>query len=162
MSWAGQRTHKVMLQTKSALFGLQHQKTLLFRSHPFSTLTSHSVHRHSVQTAPRQQPQPARKTTNKRRRTEVCFFPPTNRFSDLSPYNRLQEIQHCSVFSLAFIFQKLQFDNIGFYHTAVFLFFLVCFSPFFGFFRTASFTFLSLCVFVSTSHLPLEYLCLVQ
>jgi hypothetical protein len=41
-------------------------------------------------------------------------------------------------------------------------YFFLDFSSFFVFFQTASFTFLSLCIFVSISHLPLEILCLVQ
>jgi hypothetical protein len=103
---------------------------------------------------PRQQPQQARKTTNERRRTEVVFFPPTNRFSDLSPYNRLLVIQHCSVISLSFFSKKFQSDNICFYYTVIFLFFLVCFFFFFGFFSDSVIYFfvsLHLCIYFSSS-----------
>ncbi len=81
------------------------------------------------------------------RRTEVFFFPPSNRFSDVSPYNRLQVIQHCSVISLSFFFKKLQSG----------LFFL----PFLFFFRQRHLLFcLSASLYLYLFHIFLWKFCL--
>jgi hypothetical protein len=57
----------------------------------------------------------ARKEGNDQMEEDRTFFPPqTNRFPDLSPYNRLQVIQHCSVFSLSVFFEVFLSDNILF------------------------------------------------
>ena len=108
----------------------------------------------AVHIVPRQQQQQAGKTTNERRKTEVVFFPPTNRFSDLSLYNRIQVIQHCSVFSFSFFSQKLQSDNNCFKYTVIFLFVLVCFFFLFGFFSDSVIYFfvsLHLCIYFKSS-----------
>ena len=90
----------------------------------------------AVHIVPRQQQQQAGETTNERRKTEVVFFPPTNRFFDLSLYNRIQVIQHCSVFPLSFFFPRIPiWQNLFLIHRHFPFRFGLFFLPFWVFFR---------------------------
>ncbi len=158
-----QNTHKNLSpEPLSPSLADNNPSRLLCPTHPCTHHTSYYVHRFGGAHCAKTKTPDSKAVTTTTGGGQKFFFPQTNRFPDLSPYNRLQVIQHCSVISLSFFFQKLQSDNICFKYTVIFFFFLVRFSSFFVFFQTASFTFLSLCIFVSISHLLLEILCLVQ
>ena len=109
-----QHTQKVIPRTNLPLFGLQHAPTsplsnpprsapILALCPPLWRCTVCQDNNHSKQG--RQRPNGGR---------QKFFFPRTNRFCDLSPYNRLLAIQHCSVFSFTFFFKKIKSDNICF------------------------------------------------
>jgi hypothetical protein len=96
------------------------------------------------------------------RRTEVFFslkptvIPIFLPITDSTSYN-IVLLFHYRFFLRIFNLTTFLFNTPSFSFSFWFVF-----SSFLGFFQTASFTFLSLCIFVSISHLPLEILCLVQ
>ena len=70
---------------------------LLYRSPPLATLTSHLTK--TTTTA-------SKEGNDQMDEGRSFFFPPTHRFCDLSRYNGLNVIQHCSVFSLCLLCKK--------------------------------------------------------
>ena len=111
---------------------------------------------------PRQQPQQARKTKNQRRRTEVCFSLQPTVFSIFLPTTDSRLYNIVLFFPYGFFSRKFYLTTFVFNTPSFSFSFWFVFSSFLGFFQIASFTFLSLCIFVSISNLPLEILCLVQ
>ena len=144
----GKHTQKVILWTKTPLFVLQYPPTSPLSipppNHPNFTLcapqqrcTPHQDNNHSKQG--RQRPNGG---------GQKFFFPPTQRFWDLSRYNRLNVIQHCSVFSLCLFCKKKTCTSFCFNTPSFSFSFLSVFFWVFGFFWTTSFTFFFLCSFL--------------
>ena len=113
---AGQYTHKKLSPEHISLnLAYNMPPRLLYRSPPLAPLTSHYVPRNSGAHLTKTTTTAASKEGNDQMEEDRTFFPPqTNRFPDLSPYNRLQVIQHCSVFSLSVFFDVFLSDNICF------------------------------------------------
>jgi hypothetical protein len=135
---------------------------LLYRTHPIAPHTSHYVHRSGGAHCAKTTTTASWEDNERKEEDRSLFFPPTNRFSDLSLYNRIQVIQHCSVFPYRFFSKNSNLTKFVLNTPSFFFWFWFVFSSFLGFFQTASFTLLSLCIFLSISNLPLEILCLVQ
>ena len=122
---------------------------LLYRSPPLTTLTSHYVHRNSAAHFTKTTTTASKEDNDQMVEDRSFFFPPTHRFRDLSRYNGLNVIQHCSVFSLCLFCKKKTYTSFCF-NTPSFSF--RCLSVFLGvlvFFWTTSFTFFFLCSFLS-------------
>ena len=79
---------------------------VLYRSLPLTTLTSHYVHRNSGAHFPKTTTTASKEDNDQMVEDRSFFFPPTHRFRDLSRYNGLNVIQHCSVFSLCLLCKK--------------------------------------------------------
>jgi hypothetical protein len=154
----GQNTHiKLCPKPLSLSLADNNPSRLLYRTHPSAPHTSHYVHRSGGAHCAKTTTTSSREDNERKEEDRSFFFPPTNRFFDLSLYNRIQVIQHCSVFSKNFNLTTFVLNTPSFPFSFWFVF-----SSFLDFFQTASFNFLSLCIFVSISNIPLEILCLVQ
>jgi hypothetical protein len=96
----GQNTHKKLCPEPLALsLADNNPSRLLFRTHPSANHTLLYVYRSGDEHWAKTTTTASKEDKEPKEEDRSLFFPPTNRFFDLSPYNRLKVIQHCSVFS---------------------------------------------------------------
>ena len=137
----GENTHKKLsCEPNSLHLAYNIPLSLLYRSPPLTTLTSHYVHRNSGAHLTKTTTTASKEGNDQMEEDRSFFFPPTHRFSDLSRYNRLNVIQHFSVLFLSLFFGCLSVFLIHRHFP-----FVVCrFFFVLGFFWTPSFTFFSM------------------
>ena len=103
----GGNTHKKLsCEQKPLYLSYNIPLRLLYRSPPLTTLTSHYVHRNSGAHLTKTTTTASKEGNDQMEEGRSFFFPPTHRFLDLSRYNGLNVIQHCSVFSLCLLCKK--------------------------------------------------------
>ena len=120
--------------------------SLLYRSPPLTTLTSHYEHRNSGAHLTKTTTTASKEDNDQMEEDRSFFLPQNLRFWDLSRYNRTNVIQHFSFLflSLFFWFFVCFFNTPSFSFRCLSVFFLVL-----GFFWTPSFTFFFIWSFLS-------------